>query len=235
MGRLLQRSGNATSLPYIFLPGNHEVGSCILCKIPESLAPLSRDLVDTPAAVIALANQVSCSQQRFNLHEKAHHSKMPFIIPDRLRTRLMCQQCPCRLSRTSTWRPSSRTGTATAWTMSPPTQTTPCTTLSTSGVSPCQQHETVPFLEQLLHGCTGLVVLCLLCWHTQYILCLHVGFVKPLQAQRSPCPAAVHTIMLNAYGGYLPNNTIDTVSGGQAQFLYGNGGGPAFHDGNYPQ
>ena len=47
-------------------------------------------------------------------------------------------------------------------------------------------------------------------------------FVKPLQAQRSPCPAAVHTIMLNAYGGYLPNNTIDTVSGGQAQFLYGN-------------
>ena len=57
MGRLLQRSGNATSLPYIFLPGNHEVGSCILCKIPESLAPLSRDLVDTPAAVIALANQ----------------------------------------------------------------------------------------------------------------------------------------------------------------------------------
>ena len=49
------------------------------------------------------------------------------------------------------------------------------------------------------------------------------------------CSAAVHTIMLNAYGGYLPNNTIDTVSGGQAQFLYGNGGGPAFHDGNYPQ
>ncbi|CAK0783896.1 hypothetical protein CVIRNUC_007096 [Coccomyxa viridis] len=45
----------------------------------------------------------------------------------------------------------------------------------------------------------------------------------------------VHTIMLNAYGGYLPNNTIDTVSGGQAQFLYGNGGGQAFHDGNYPQ
>ena len=27
MGRLLQRSGNATSLPYVFLPGNHEVGS----------------------------------------------------------------------------------------------------------------------------------------------------------------------------------------------------------------
>ena len=53
--------------------------------------------------------------------------------------------------------------------------------------------------------------------------------------QWSPCPAAVHTIMLNSYGGYLPNNTIDTVSGGQAQFLYGNGGGPAFHDGNYPQ
>ena len=25
MGRLLQRSGNATSLPYAFLPGNHEV------------------------------------------------------------------------------------------------------------------------------------------------------------------------------------------------------------------
>ena len=40
MGRLLQRSGNATSLPYVFLPGNHEVGSCILCKLPESLKPL---------------------------------------------------------------------------------------------------------------------------------------------------------------------------------------------------
>jgi len=47
--------------------------------------------------------------------------------------------------------------------------------------------------------------------------------------------AAVHVIMLNSYGGYLPNNTIDTVSNGLPQFLYGNGGGPAFHDGNYPQ
>ena len=27
MGRLLQRSGNATSLPYAFLPGNHEVAA----------------------------------------------------------------------------------------------------------------------------------------------------------------------------------------------------------------
>ena len=41
--------------------------------------------------------------------------------------------------------------------------------------------------------------------------------------------------MLNSYGGYLPNNTIDTVSGGQAQFDFGNSGGPAFHNGNYPQ
>ena len=47
--------------------------------------------------------------------------------------------------------------------------------------------------------------------------------------------AAVHVIMLNSYGGYLPNNTIDTVSGGQAQFDFGNSGGPAFHNGNYPQ
>ena len=55
MGRLLQRSGNATSLPYVFLPGNHEVGSCISCKLPESLVPLIRNLVVTAAAVIALA------------------------------------------------------------------------------------------------------------------------------------------------------------------------------------
>lgn len=67
------------------------------------------------------------------------------------------------------------------------------------------------------------------------MLCLQCRACQTPCDQRPCCPAAVHTIMLNAYGGYLPNNTIDTVSGGQAQFLYGNGGGPAFHDGNYPQ
>ena len=51
MGRLLQRSGNATSLPYVFLPGNHEVGSCILCKLPESLVPLRSNICGYPCCI----------------------------------------------------------------------------------------------------------------------------------------------------------------------------------------
>ena len=37
MGRLLQRSGNATSLPYAFLPGNHEVSLPCWSSAPDLL------------------------------------------------------------------------------------------------------------------------------------------------------------------------------------------------------
>ncbi len=40
MGRLLQRSGNATSLPYIFLPGNHEVHTLEWTCKPNCLASI---------------------------------------------------------------------------------------------------------------------------------------------------------------------------------------------------
>ncbi|BDA42117.1 Purple acid phosphatase 15 [Coccomyxa sp. Obi] len=45
----------------------------------------------------------------------------------------------------------------------------------------------------------------------------------------------VHVIMLNAYDGYLPNNTLDVTVNGVSQVLFGNSGGPAFPTGNYPQ
>ena len=44
----------------------------------------------------------------------------------------------------------------------------------------------------------------------------------------------MHVLMLNSYGSYLPNNTLDQTYNGQATLLYGAGGGPSFHDGNYP-
>lgn len=47
--------------------------------------------------------------------------------------------------------------------------------------------------------------------------------------------AAVHVIMLNAYDGYLPNNTLDVTVNGLSQVLLGNQGGPSFPTGNYPQ
>ena len=40
--------------------------------------------------------------------------------------------------------------------------------------------------------------------------------------------------MLNQYGGFLPNTTIESVVGGQSALFYGNDGGPAFAAGNYP-
>lgn len=46
--------------------------------------------------------------------------------------------------------------------------------------------------------------------------------------------AAVHVLMLNSYGSYLPNNTLDQTYNGLSTLLYGAGGGPSFHDGNYP-
>ena len=75
MGRLLQRSGNATSLPYVFLPGNHEVGSCPLCKLPESLAPLIRDMVITAAAFIALAVAYPAASSIFICCSSQSHKK----------------------------------------------------------------------------------------------------------------------------------------------------------------
>ncbi|EIE19892.1 Metallo-dependent phosphatase [Coccomyxa subellipsoidea C-169] len=45
----------------------------------------------------------------------------------------------------------------------------------------------------------------------------------------------IHLIMLNAYDGYLPNNTLDVTINGVSQVLLGNSGGPAFPTGNYPQ
>ena len=47
--------------------------------------------------------------------------------------------------------------------------------------------------------------------------------------------AAIHLVMLNAYDGYLPNNTLDVTTNGVSQVLLGNSGGPAFPTGNYPQ
>ena len=79
---------------------------------------------------------------------------------------------------------------------------------------------------------------CTLCWRVGSQALPALPAHRGCQAPRDEwpcCSAAVHTMMLNAYGGYLPNNTIDTVSAGQAQFLYGNNGGLAFHNGNYPQ
>ena len=45
---------------------------------------------------------------------------------------------------------------------------------------------------------------------------------------------AVHVLMLNSYGSYLPNNTLDQTYNGQPTLLYGAGGSPSFRDGNYP-
>jgi hypothetical protein len=41
--------------------------------------------------------------------------------------------------------------------------------------------------------------------------------------------------MLNQYGGYAPNLTLDVTVGGVSQVLFGNQGGPNFEQGNYPQ
>lgn len=44
--------------------------------------------------------------------------------------------------------------------------------------------------------------------------------------------------MLNNYGGYMPNTTLDQTypaGSGSSIVLFGNSGGPSFDQGNYPQ